>query len=67
MYIKQDGASDDEIESIEEPPGKPEEFPSASSILHLEEGEAKRLTGALMNDYSREIVKVISISSSLDP
>ena len=44
------------MESLEEPPGKlGEEFPSASEILHLDEGEAKRLTGALINDYSCEI------------
>ena len=56
------------MESLEEPPGKlGEEFPSASEILHLDEGEAKRLTGALINDYSHEIVKVTSISPSLHP
>ena len=54
------------MESLEQAPGKlGEEFPSASDILHLEEGEAKRLTGALINDYSREIVKVTPILSSL--
>ena len=56
------------MESLEEPPGKiGEEFPTASDILHIDEGEAKRLTGALVNDYSREIVKVTPILSSLHP
>ena len=68
MYIKQEGCSDDEIDSLEKPPVKsPEEFPSASDILHLEQGEAKRLTGALINDYSCEIVNVTPILSSLHP
>ena len=34
------------------------EAPNPADVLNLEESEANRLTGALMNDFCREIVVV---------
>ena len=35
--------------------------PTNADILHLDAAEADRLAGALMNDYSRELVMVNKI------
>ena len=40
------------------PGGEVIENPTNADILHLEASEADRLSGALMNDYSRELVMV---------
>ena len=40
------------------PGGHVLENPSNGDILHLESEEADRLAGALMNDFSRELVMV---------
>ena len=40
------------------PGGEVMENPSNANILHLEVAEADRLAGALMNDFSRELVMV---------
>ena len=40
------------------PGGEVFESPTNADILHLEASEADRLSGALMNDFSRELVMV---------
>ena len=40
------------------PGGEVIENPTNADILHLEASEADRLSGAVMNDYSRELVMV---------
>ena len=43
------------------------ENPTNADILHLEAQEADRLAGAVMNDFSRELVMVITNFPPIQP
>ena len=57
--IAQRGEKSDLMESG--PGGEVMANPTNADILHLDAAEADRLAGALMNDYSRELVMVNKI------
>ena len=58
--IAQRGEKSDLMESGG-PGGEVMANPTNADILHLDAAEADRLAGALMNDYSRELVMVNKI------
>ena len=55
----QDEATDDELDDADlQDPACLKEDPTPGEILHINEQEADRLAGALLNDYNRKLVKV---------
>ena len=58
--ILQDDCSDDEVDPEVEPPPLPDQ-PTVDQILHIDQDDAQRLTGALMNDFTRKIVQVLML------
>ena len=53
----QEDCSDDEVDPDVDPPEVPDN-PTVGQILHIDQDDAVRLTGSLMNDFTREIIQV---------
>ena len=53
----QEDCSDDEVDPEVEPPPLPDQ-PTVGQILHIDQEDALRLTGSLMNEFTREIIQV---------
>ena len=60
----QDDATDDELD-----PDDPDEDPtcllensSPGDILHIDEEDAERISGALLNQYNQKLVKVFNLN-----
>ena len=59
----QDDATDDELDPAEpdEDPTCLLENPTPGDILHIDEEDAERVSGALLNQYNRKLVKVFNL------
>ena len=57
--LLQDEATDDELDDADlQDPACLKEDPTPGEILHINEQQADRLAGALVNDYNKKLVKV---------
>ena len=59
----QDDATDDELDPAEpdEDPTCLLENPTPGDILHIDKEDAERVSGALLNQYNRKLVKVFNL------
>ena len=59
----QDDATDDELDPAEpdEDPTCLLENPTPGDILHIDKDDAERVSGALLNQYNRKLVKVFNL------
>ena len=59
----QDDATDDELDPNEpdEDPTCLLENPTPGHILHIDKDDAERISGALLNQYNRKLVKVFNL------
>ena len=53
----QEDCSDDEVDPEVEPPPLPDQ-PTVGQILHIDQEDALRFTGSLMNEFTRKIIQV---------
>ena len=60
----QDDATDDELDpdELDEDPTYLLENPSPGDILHIDKEDAERISGALLNQYNRKLVKVFNLN-----
>ena len=63
----QDDATDDELDPNEpdEDPTCLLENPTPGDILHIDKDDAERISGALLNQYNRKLVKVFNLEFSI--